>query len=145
MTPTNNDVDFFDTPTRLYANYSRLIPNDPPSFAYDWVDATIVNNGIAWSTQELPDKHLYAEFIRDGGMVIALLLVLLMLKIHLTKVLLVMLMYAFMIAYSEFGGNASGFNENTTATQTGLTAYSTGDVLGVDWRGICLLVKLIFT
>jgi len=131
---TDNDVDFFDTPTRTYANYSRLIPNDPPSFASAYLDATAINNGIVWSTQELPDKHLYAEFIRDGdgdrfaaGVADA--------EDTFDKGAANDNDYAFMIAYSEFGGNASIFNENTTATQTSLTAYSTGDVLGVEWRG----------
>jgi len=129
-----NDVDFEDTPTSNYATYNPIVNNDPPTLAGANLDATEVNNGLVWSTQELPNEHLYAEFIRDGasdrfaagvgnaddGFEVG--------AANDND-------YAFMIVYSEFGGNNSIFNENTTATQTGLTAYSTGDVLGVEWRG----------
>ena len=131
---TDNDIDYFDTPTRNYATYSPLINNDPPTLASGNLDATAINNGLVWATQKLPNKHLYAEFIRDGasdrfaagignaddGFEVG--------DANDND-------YAFMICYSEFGGNASIYNENTTATQTSLTAYSTGDVLGVEWRG----------
>ena len=131
---TDNDVDYFDTPTRNYATYSPIINNDPPTLTSGNLDATAINNGLVWATQKLPNKRLYAEFIRDGasdrfaagvgnadnGFEVG--------NASDSD-------YAFMIVYSELNGNASIFNENTTATQTSLTAYSTGDVLGVEWRG----------
>jgi len=131
---SDNDVDYNDTPTSNYATYNSLVNNDPPTLAGANLDATAINNGLVWSTQELPNKHLYAEFIRDGasdrfaagvgnaddGFEVG--------AASDND-------YAFMIVYSEFGGNNRIYNESTTHSQTGLTAYNTGDVLGVEWRG----------
>lgn len=132
----NNDVDFLDTPTSNYATYNPLINNDPPTLAAANLDATAVNNGLVWATQKLPNEHLYAEFIRDGdGDRFAAGVGNADGSTGFHKGAASDNDYAFMIVYSEWGGNNSIFNENTTATQTSLTAYNTGDVLGVEWRG----------
>ena len=129
----DNDVDFFDTPTSNYSTYNSLVNNDEPTFNQANLDADNFNNGIAWATQELPDEHLYCEFIRTAGDRFAAGVWDAEDKFE--KGAANDNDYAFGIVYSEFGGNNNIYNENTTASQTGLTAYSTGDVLGVEWRG----------
>ena len=129
----DNDVDYLDTPTSNYSTYNPLVNNDEPTFNQANLDGDVFNNGIAWATQELPDEHLYCEFIRTAGDLFAAGVW--DAEDRFEKGAANDNDYAFGIVYSEFQNNPRIFNENTTATQTGLTAYSTGDVLGVEWRG----------
>jgi len=130
---TDNDVDYNDTPTSNYATYNPLVNNDEPTFNQANLDGDSFNNGIAWATQELPDEHLYCEFVRTAGDRFAAGVW--DAEDEFEKGAANDNDYAFGIVYSEYGGSNRIFNESTTASQTGLTAYSTGDVLGVEWRG----------
>ena len=130
---TDNDVDYLDTPTSNYATYNPLVNNDEPTFNQANLDGDSFNNGIAWATQELPDEHLYCEFVRTAGDRFAAGVW--DAEDEFEKGAANDNDYAFGIVYSEYGGSNRIFNESTTASQTGLTAYSTGDVLGVEWRG----------
>jgi len=130
---TDNDVDYLDTPTSNYATYNPLVNNDEPTFNQANLDGDTFNNGIAWATQELPDEHLYCEFVRTAGDRFAAGVW--DAEDEFEKGAANDNDYAFGIVYSEYGGSNRIFNESTTASQTGLTAYSTGDVLGVEWRG----------
>jgi len=130
---TDNDVDYNDTPTSNYATYNPLVNNDEPTFNQANLDGDSFNNGIAWATQELPDEHLYCEFVRTAGDRFAAGVW--DAEDEFEKGAANDNDYAFGIVYSEYGGSNRIYNESTTASQTGLTAYSTGDVLGVEWRG----------
>ena len=130
---TDNDVDYFDTPTSNYSTYNPLVNNDEPTFNQANLDADSFNNGIAWATQELPNKHLYCEFVKTAGDRFAAGVWDAEDKFE--KGAANDNDYAFGIVYSEFAALNRIYNESTTASQTGLTAYNTGDVLGVEWRG----------
>ena len=130
---TDNDVDYNDTPTSNYATYNPLVNNDEPTFNQANLNGDSFNNGIAWATQELPNKHLYCEFIRTAGDRFAAGVW--DAEDRFEKGAANDNDYAFGIVYSEFQGNNNIYNESTTASQTGLTAYTTDDVLGVEWRG----------
>ena len=131
----NNDVEFFDTPTRNYAVNSLIINNDRPTITSGNLQATGLNNGLMWATQKLPNKHIYAEFIKYDADADRFAAGVGNANNGFERGSASDNDYAFMICYSEFGGNNSIFNQNTTATQTGLTDYPRGAVLGVEWRG----------
>ena len=132
---TNNDIDFQDTPTSNYATYNPIINNDPPTLGSANLAATGINNGLIWATQNLPNKHLYAEFIKYDDNADRFAAGVANANSGFERGSASDNDYAFMIVYSEWNGNNSIFNENTTATQTSLTDYVIGDVLGVEWRG----------